>query len=212
MASVKAMLRVQIYALLQRRFHKRLERRGASLGRATYVSRGSRIVAKTVLGDGTRIIGPCVLKGSEPIVIGRYCAIGDGVRIISSNHETNRANLQRHLQSRLGFGALRQSRGPVTIGNNVWIGDAAIILSGVVVGDGAVIAAGSVVTRSVPPFAIVAGSPARVVRRRFSEQVIERLTSIEWWEWPEERISANPELFQADLASDDCEGVLLRVR
>jgi tetrahydrodipicolinate N-succinyltransferase len=70
----------------------------------------------------------------------------------------------------------------VTIGSDVWTGHNVNILPGVSVGDGAVIGAGSVVTRDVPPFAIVAGSPARVLRMRFSERTIERLLCLKWWE------------------------------
>ena len=115
--------------------------------------------------------------------------------MISSNHETNRVNLQVMLQARLGFGPLETSRGPIRVGNNVWIGDAAIVLSGVTVGDGAVIAAGAVVTRDVPAFAIVAGAPARLVRMRFDPKEVARLTDLAWWNWSEEEMRKHPDLF-----------------
>ncbi|KAA0690874.1 antibiotic acetyltransferase [Halopseudomonas laoshanensis] len=72
-----------------------------------------------------------------------------------------------------------------TIGNDVWIGRSAIILSGVSVGDGAVVGAGSIVTKNVPPYAVVAGNPAKIIRYRFEERIIRELMSIKWWEFTE---------------------------
>lgn len=71
------------------------------------------------------------------------------------------------------------------IGNDVWIGDHAVIVSGVTVGDGAVIGAGAVVTKDVPPYAIVGGIPAHIIRKRFSDAIIEDLLEIKWWDYEE---------------------------
>jgi virginiamycin A acetyltransferase len=76
------------------------------------------------------------------------------------------------------------SKGDIIIGNDVWIGYQALILSGVTIGDGAVIGARSVVTKDVPPYAIVAGCPARVIRYRFPQPIIDKLLAIKWWNWP----------------------------
>jgi virginiamycin A acetyltransferase len=119
--------------------------------------------------------------------------------MISSNHATNKANLHIALQKRLGFGDLETAQGPIQVGNNVWIGDAAILLSGVTVGDGAVIAAGAVVTRDVPAFAIVGGSPARLIRMRFGNEDIVRLIELAWWNWSEFEMRKNRDLFTARL-------------
>ena len=146
---------------------------------------GSSIAPGTVIAERTRLNGPCVLKGSQ-IRLGRYCALGDDVRIIASNHATHRANLQGDLQRRLGCSELAESRKPIDIGHNVWIGDAAIVLPNVTIGNGAVVASGAVVTRDVPAFAIVAGVPARLIRLRFSDRVIALLEEIQWWHWDEE--------------------------
>lgn len=82
----------------------------------------------------------------------------------------------------------------MTIGNDVWIGSNVTIMSGVTIGDGAAIAANSTVTRDVDPYAIVAGNPARLLRRRFDPETIERLLEVAWWNWSDERIEENIEL------------------
>ncbi len=89
---------------------------------------------------------------------------------------------------------LRDNRA-VTIGNDVWIGANVILLPGVTIGDGAVIAAGAVVTKDVEPYAVAGGVPARIIKYRFSEEKIRLLEEIRWWEWPEEEIERNIELF-----------------
>lgn len=94
---------------------------------------------------------------------------------------------------------LRNNR-PIVIGNDVWIGANVIILPGVSIGDGAVLAAGAVVTKDVLPYSIVGGNPARLIRKRFDEATIEALLSIEWWNWSEDEIQSNIELFyQVDM-------------
>ncbi len=80
------------------------------------------------------------------------------------------------------------SVGPIRIGNDVWIGASAQIMSGVTIGDGAIVGAGAIVTRDVPAYAVVGGNPARIIRFRFESDLIERLMSIEWWNWSEDRL------------------------
>ena len=82
-----------------------------------------------------------------------------------------------------------------TLGNDVWVGFGAMISNGAQVGDGAVVASGSVVLSDIPPYAIAAGNPARVVRYRFSPEVVRGLLKIRWWDWPEDRIRDNLEWF-----------------
>jgi acetyltransferase-like isoleucine patch superfamily enzyme len=83
------------------------------------------------------------------------------------------------------------SKGDVIIGNDVWIGHEAVILSGARIGDGAVIGAGAVVTKDVEPYSIVAGNPARLIRKRFDDETIRKLLEIKWWDWPVEKINEN---------------------
>ena len=80
------------------------------------------------------------------------------------------------------------NKGDIVIGNDVWIGYEAVILAGVTIGDGAVIGARAVVTKDIPPYTIVGGVPAKPIRKRFSQETIDLLLKIKWWNWPEERI------------------------
>lgn len=94
-----------------------------------------------------------------------------------------------------------KTKGDVLIGNDVWIGTEALISSGVTIGDGAVVGARSVVVRDVPPYAIVVGNPARVVRFRFDEETIKRLLALQWWNWKETQIAkAMPELLSDQIS------------
>lgn len=91
----------------------------------------------------------------------------------------------------------------VKIGNDVWIGYGVTIVNNVTVGDGAVIAAGSVVTKDVPPYAIVGGVPAKTIRYRFDEEVCKILLELEWWNFPEDILKVNIHLFQQDKITVD---------
>ena len=83
------------------------------------------------------------------------------------------------------------NKGDIVIGNDVWIGYEAVILSGVHIGDGAIIGTRAVVTKDVPPYTVVGGVPAKIIRRRFSDSVIEILQKLKWWDWNIEKISGN---------------------
>lgn len=122
--------------------------------------------------------------------IGNYCSIGDGVRILlGGNH---------HLEwiSTYPFEVKGKSytKGDVLIGNDVYIGMNALIFSGVTVGDGAVIGAGAIVTKDVAAYAVVAGNPAKLIRKRFSTRRINQLLKIKWWDWPVKKIERNVNL------------------
>jgi chloramphenicol O-acetyltransferase type B len=95
-----------------------------------------------------------------------------------------------------------RSKGDVIIGNDVWICHGAMILSGVTIGDGAVIGARALVARDVPPYAIVSGNPARVIKMRFPEDIVARLLTLKWWDWPQDRIArAIPMLLADDITA-----------
>jgi len=137
---------------------------------------------------------PKFLFPEADIIIGAFCSISENVTIFGGgNHRTDWVTTYPFPSfSNWGMEALQgqdsQTNGPVIIGNDVWIGDGAVILSGVTVGDGAVIAAAAVVTKDVRPYAIVAGNPAREVKRRFADDVVEQLLRIRWWDWPDEDV------------------------
>ncbi|ATX78634.1 transferase hexapeptide (six repeat-containing protein) [Mariprofundus aestuarium] len=93
-----------------------------------------------------------------------------------------------------------RSKGDVAIGNDVWIGTGALILSGVTIGDGAVVGARAVIAKDVPPYAIVAGNPQQLIKYRFDRRTIERLLTVQWWNWGDEDIrAAAPMLMHNDI-------------
>jgi acetyltransferase-like isoleucine patch superfamily enzyme len=123
--------------------------------------------------------------------IGRFGSIADGVEILlGGNHRLDWVTtypfpaLPGLWPEAAAITGSDSSRGDVLIGHDVWLGSQCMVLSGVTIGHGAVVAARAVVTRDVPPYAIVAGNPARVVRMRFAEDQIAELLAARWWNWP----------------------------
>ena len=92
---------------------------------------------------------------------------------------------------------------PTLIGNDVWIGNGAIILRGINVGDGAVIGAGAVVTKDIEPYTIVVGAPARLLKKRFSDEIISELLDLQWWNWSVDRIREKRDLLLSEPLSLD---------
>ena len=89
------------------------------------------------------------------------------------------------------------NKGDIVIGSDVWIGYEAVILAGVTIGDGAIIGTKAVVTKDVPPYTIVGGVPARMIRKRFSDEDVKTLQEMKWWDWPVEKISSAIPFIQA---------------
>jgi acetyltransferase-like isoleucine patch superfamily enzyme len=147
------------------------------------------------------------VSAGTKLSIGRYCSIADGVEILlGGNHRTDfvttypfgaLGDLWRGAESR---DDLQSTNGDVIIGHDVWLGSQSLILSGVTIGHGAVVAARAVVTKDVPPYAIVGGNPAKLIRYRFDETTIKRLLVCAWWNLPREQIvSLIPLLQSADI-------------
>lgn len=133
----------------------------------------------------------------DKLIIGKFCMIASGVTFImnGANHLTDAVSTYPFaIFGRDWTGAMEgktyPTKGNTVIGNDVWIGYNATIMPGVQVGDGAIIASNATVVRDVPPYTVVGGNPAKPIRKRFSEEEIERLLDLEWWNWDVERISA----------------------
>ncbi|MBN3040088.1 MAG: CatB-related O-acetyltransferase [Candidatus Omnitrophica bacterium] len=152
------------------------------------------------IGDYSRINGPIVVRGRQDCVIGKYCAFGYNITVITTNHFIGKPNLQVNMQRYYGFSDLEVSKGPVSIGNNVWIGDNVTILSGVAIADGCVVGAGAVVNKDLPACSVSAGVPAKVIKYRFSQDVIDEFLKISWWNWPQDKIACNKKFFDTDLS------------
>ncbi|MAU96002.1 MAG: acetyltransferase [Fulvimarina sp.] len=191
--------------------HPSAEVEASHLGHYTEIAERCRI-SETRLGDYSYVMQDCGIWATD---IGKFVNIAAAVRINATNHPTWRATLH-HFTYRAGdyfdgeeneadFFEWRRSNA-VTIGHDVWIGHGATILPGVTIGDGAVIGAGAVVSRDVEPYTIVGGVPARVIRRRFSVAVAERMQALGWWDWPHASLKAALE----DFRTLDAEAFLAR--
>ena len=180
--------------------------------RGVYIAQGTKIFADAEVGFGTRVNGPAVIKGYGLVRIGKYCAIGDNLRLITSNHNLKQLVLQNMLQQKIAGGSAADEKCDITLGHDVWVGDNVIILPGVSIGNGAVIGAGSIVTRSVLPYNIVAGNPARKIGGRFSSRVIELLQHLQWWEWSFDRMKSAEKLFTPDFASLSEDEMIWRIQ
>lgn len=140
-------------------------------------------------------------------IVGKYCSIADGVIFMTGGeHRVDWVttypfsalwpNVAGHIQGH------PKTKGNIVIGNDVWIGMNALILSGVTIGDGAVIGAGALVAKDVPPYAIVGGNPAKLIRYRFDPQTIKKLLVIAWWDWTDDEIiKAMPLMLSNDISA-----------
>jgi virginiamycin A acetyltransferase len=166
---------------------------------------GVTIVAdsEVTIGRYTTINGPGtdVYAQIHPVHIGSFCSIARQVSIQEYNHKLDRLTTYFIGKNLFKDKSIIDvySKGTITIGNDVWIGAHCVILSGVTIGHGAVVAANTVVASDVPPYAIVSGSPAKVMRYRFPEPVIEVLLKLKWWDWSYEKIVSNKALFSETL-------------
>ncbi|MBR0683886.1 CatB-related O-acetyltransferase [Roseomonas eburnea] len=163
--------------------------------------------------DPLRFLERCVRYnfGFGSLSIGRYCAIAHRATFLMPG-----ANHAMAGPSTFPFGILGGSfaealpldeypwrgGGPITVGHDVWLGTECLVLPGVTIGHGAVVGARAVVAGDVPPYAVVAGNPARVVRMRYDAAAVDRLLRAAWWDWPAERVArAVPALAKGDIAA-----------
>jgi len=130
-------------------------------------------------------------------IIGKFCSVASYARINTTNHPTYDRIAQHHFTYRselFGFGEddadffERRKGKAVKVGHDVWVGHNAVIMPGVTIGNGAVIGAGAVVTKDVEPYSVVGGIPAKKIKMRFSDDLIERIERSKWWDWEHETI------------------------
>lgn len=142
----------------------------------------------------------------DKLIIGKFCSIASGVKFIM-----NGGNHNPELFSTFPFPTFNNgwekgdlgtvNKGDTIIGNDVWIGFEALIMPGVKIGDGAVIGARSVVTKNVPSYTIVGGNPAKIIKKRFEDEIIKELLKIQWWDWDSEKIFRNANIIgSADIS------------
>lgn len=157
--------------------------------------KGSRVGAYSYISPNTEV---------ENAEIGRFCSIADHCRIGMGTHNIDQISTSPIFTQKVNGAKVRWvdenvNDSPllkVSIGNDVWVGSRAMILGGVSIGDGAVVAAGAVVTKDVPAYAIVGGVPAKIIKHRFSKELIDRLVELKWWNYSEAVLKECIYLFQ----------------
>ncbi len=157
------------------------------------------LVGKIEIGRYTTINGPGTRIASliNKIRIGSFCSIASNVIIQEYNHKYNRITSYYIFQNLFKSNNLNEidSKGDINIGEDVWIGSNSVILSGINIGRGSIVGAGSVVVKDIPPYSIVVGNPAKVIKSRFTKECIDLLEEIKWWDWDIEKIKKNKNIF-----------------
>lgn len=146
--------------------------------------------------------------------IGKYCSIAEGaVFLLGGEHRADWVStypfgaFSKEWPLAASFEKHSATKGNISVGNDVWIGHGAIIMSGVSIGNGAIIGAGSVVTKNVEEFAVVAGNPAKFIKFRFDQESRDRIAKLSWWDWSEEKISRNFDKLMAPPNQSTLEGL-----
>lgn len=147
----------------------------------------------------------------DKLKVGKFCSIACGAKFLftSANHTMHSIStypfpifFEEWGLDVTNITSAWDNKGDIVIGNDVWIGYEAVVLSGVTIGDGAIIGTRAVVTKDVPPYTIVGGIPAKPIRKRFSDEVISKLLELQWWNWPENRIKENIDAIQSGRIKD----------
>lgn len=157
-----------------------------------------------ILGSYTSLWGPNldIYTDQWEVEIGSFCSIARNVNIQVFNHNYHKITsyfIGRNFYNEQ-WDNEKISNGNTKVGNDVWIGAQCIILGGVTIGNGAIVSANSLVNKDIPPYAIVGGTPAKIIGYRFSKEIIDKLQEIQWWNWSEEKIRNTKELFTENLS------------
>ena len=147
----------------------------------------------------------------DKLIIGKFCAIAAGVKFIMNGANHRMDGITTYPFNIFGCGWEKVTptieqlpfKGDTVIGNDVWIGQNVTIMPGVIIGDGAIIAANSTVVKSVEPYSIYGGNPAKFIKKRFSDEKIEFLLKLEWWNWSEEEIFDNLEILTSEAGLEE---------
>ncbi|MBU1390955.1 MAG: antibiotic acetyltransferase [Gammaproteobacteria bacterium] len=170
--------------------------RNIKIGRRVLISLDSDLAGDNLINDDCRIISSSLgcysyISPQSIIVnckVGRYCSIGPGCKIGLGNHPLTEYSTSPYIYNDNLFKKRRdEDFSPVLIGNDCWIGANVLILGGITIGNGVIIGAGTIVTKSIPDFAIVVGSPGRVKRYRFDEETIKFINSSAWWDFEQDK-------------------------
>ena len=150
----------------------------------------------------------------DKLIIGKFCSIACGAKFMFTSGNHSMKSLSNYtfpiFFDEWGLDAKDicnawDNKGDIVIGNDVWIGYDAVIMSGVKIGDGAIIGTRAVVTKDVPPYTIVGGVPAKPIRKRFDDETIEKLLALRWWDWSYEKIKRNiPAIRSGDITELEC--------
>ena len=173
----------------------------AKIAEGVWIPFGTNVSESCSIGRYSYIMPPSHL---HHVHIGNFCSLAENITFINQQHNSKAFSTfpfsKRLAMQGISFPELFEEtmrKGDIHIEHDVWIGTNSIIMGDVTIGTGAIVGAGSIVTKDVPPYTIVAGAPARPIRKRFDDTTIEKLLKSHWWEWSLEKIEKQaPHLFE----------------
>lgn len=189
--------------------HRTASVRASTFGRFCEVGARTK-VAESSFGDYAYVVNDSDIIYTT---VGKFCSIAAHTRINPGNHPLDRVALSHFTYRSSSYGLGQDDAGffdwrrsfRCVMGNDVWIGHGAVVLPGVTLGNGAAVGAGAIVTKDVPPFAIVVGNPGRILRYRFAPEIIAALERIAWWDWTHDQLRLGLADFRAMSAEDFCQ-------